>query len=698
MRVLSALILLSLCAPATAVQLDIPAGHPRLWFNDAGRLASAQQYWAQHPLTPSGEDAAFEYALRGLLTGSSSDCRQAADWLMAFQPPNTEYGQNDQLRWFGEQAMLVYDWCHGSFTGGERDTLIARWNGYIAEQNVADWGGLGMQANNYFWGHLRNSLLWGITSHGENAQAQGFIDDALDTFYVDDFGNWYETFGRGGVMAEGSGYGPAMLGYPLIGFTAATDYGFDAFDAVPFFRDALYAILYSTTPSPTVLANDPAAAYRLFPFNDDELFNEGGIIAQRSYLGDFVGTLAMIWDDRTWASHARAWQQSNGALQSWLVRAATQDAGAGDGLQLLPLDFHAAGADYLYLRSSREPDASVLALQLGSPGGIGHVHRDAGSFQFWRDGRFLSRETAGIAAQIVGWDGQGTNDVEWAIGHNSVLFQGWGPLGWGCRGGPCVIPEGQPRANNPDGLPELVRLQSAERFAYAAVDLSPSYRARDSDEARRIDWPYSETAIREFVFLRESGVVVVLDRLRASSDSLLPFYYTDVWAWDGPHIEADAVRKTFVLHTEVAPTINGARATATLGGQTLDAHTLLPAAPVHRVIAEGGSVGQQRIEIDTTGAADSWFLHVLHGRDTGAASITPQLTDLGDRWRISFTAQGTPVEVELAKGMQVGTGHVRFGTDAIEPLYQDVQGMVIDAAGPRWLPISDLIFVDDFEP
>ena len=59
----------------------------------------------------------------------------------------------------------MFDWCYDQMTANERSTLITRWNGYIETLNAKDWGGIGMEANNYYTGYMRNTIEWGIATY-----------------------------------------------------------------------------------------------------------------------------------------------------------------------------------------------------------------------------------------------------------------------------------------------------------------------------------------------------------------------------------------------------------------------------------------------------------------------------------------------------------------------------------------------------
>ncbi len=690
---------------AHAVTLDVPQDHPRLWYGaqanspGAARLARARAYLPGHPLDlDHWQDSTRmrNHALQSLLTGDSGEpdqpgeapagCVAAVDWLRDFDFPSA-----DQARWSGEDAILIYDWCHAYIDPADRAEIIGSWNARLAELNGEWWGGPGMPANNYYWGYLRNSLLWGIASYHENPQAQSFIDEALTTRYASTFLPWYQGFGAGGVPLEGGQYGPYMVGYPVVAFTSAKDYGYDAWNATDFWRDAAYYLQYAATPAPTRDHAESPARFELFPFNDDQFFELGGSAENGEY-ADLLSTLLLRDPASALAAQADAWLTRIGVQPAWWIGAELASADVPGAAPVLPLDYYAAGARYLYGRRSADANATAFMLQMGGfasgsaeTGGVGHTHLDAGSFQLWRNGRWLSRETAGYGGTpsyyIEGLDGAPDTDIREAIAHNSVLFEGRGQI------------------DAFRDFAEVLRLHSAPGFAYAAVDLTDAYRAAvDEDWEAGDDWPFAETAIREFVYLRELDALVVLDRLQSGSDSLDPIY-DGCCDWDGdpfytgPQLSAAQVRKSFVLHAGSAPQISlpppgsklPARARFNIGSQRMDLTTLLPHSPAYRVIAEGGDVGQQRLEYDVSGSAESYLLNVIALRDAGETRVSAKLTQSAAVWRVTLThpMRGRAV-IEFQRGLVSQGGSVSIDAGAPQPLHAGVQGMTIGADGPVW--------------
>lgn len=687
------LIGLALAGFAEAANLTIPTGHPRLWFGNTARLAQAQARFATNPFVPNGGDIRFEQALRGVLTNNTSDCNAAADHLVGWLVENNG-SRRDALRQQGEELLLIYDWCHAQLTPAERTTLINRWNGYFDVEIADDFANQGSEANNYWWGRTRNFLMWGIATYHENARAQEFIDEALDTRFGTWFPSWYQDFGRGGVFPEGGDYGVVSLSYPVIPFASAADFGFDPYAQSPYFREAIYAMIYGTTPGQTTMTGSYSGGHLLFPFNDDENLHAGGVINARTYLGDFA-RWSGVRNDSGNARHARAWIATTNAGRSWLFEALGGTGSATDYANL-PLDYYAPGAQVFDMRSSHDANAMAVHLQLGTPGGVEHRHYDGGSFQVWRKGRFLTRETAGYSDQIAGFMGTGNVDTEHPLAHNTLLFEAWNTGRWVGRG-PHVIPPGGDRGEQPRGLPDVKRLQHEPQFAYVAIDYSNAYRNMPDS---RVDWPYADKAWREFLFIRPLHALIILDRTRGSADSLLPYYNGGGWVLTGPHVQADQVRRTFVMHFESQPVQTGNRLAAPLGTQTSELITLLPASPVFRVIHEDRpgdeQAGQYRLELDSIGTTESYFINVVTGYDTGEAPLAANLTDNGSSWTLTLShpvrGQATVV---LPKGMTSAGGSVAINQGVPTPLRDDVQGISVTSDRPVWN--NGGLFADSFE-
>lgn len=631
---------------ATSHGMAIPAAHPRLWFNPE-RLARARAWLAAHPFTPpTSEDRDGGYgdvALHGLLTDNATgSCTRAITWGLSRLGDVDDTGgvACDACRWTGEQLILIYDWCYPHFTPAQRTTYRTAMAAGLQAWSRKSWGGPEMFQNNYYWGYLRNELEWSIASYDDDpAWAEAMLDWVFAQRLAQGFDPSTAPTGasRGGVASEGSEYGPVVGAYPLIPFVTANLLGRNLYEETPFWREAVYALIYATTPAPTTIPDAAGTGYTVFPFSDDDTWTSR-FQAQTHYYPDFMTTMASYWSGLNVGRHARQWATMVG-VTPWRHVQAVDVATPPLGFASLPLDFYAAGPRYLYGRNAWGPTATTFMLQLGdaAESTIGHQHGDYGTFQIWRNGRFVSRESVGYAGggdtDIAGYGGAGTVDGALGIAHNTVLINGANP---------------GPQYSGPAAVVE--RLESAPGYTYAVVDLVPP-------STRMQEWR------REFVFVRGLETLVVLDRLQAAAGTT----------------------RTFVNHCETAPVVSGNnRATCTVGTQALTMSTLVPAQRSYRVVDEGAHVySQHRIEVDTTpGTAQSYIVTVLQAHDAGATPLTPTVAEDGTSYTVTLNGA---TSVTFAKGMTSTGGSVRIG-GASTPLRTTVQTMAVTGDGPTWAP------------
>jgi hypothetical protein len=166
--------------------------------------------------------------------------------------------------------------------------------------------------------------------------------------------------------------------------------------------------------------------------------------------------------------------------------------------------------------------------------------------------------------------------------------------------------------------------------------------------------------VREYVFVRGLETLVILDRVQSSSAT---------------------ATKTFLSHCETNPTTGAATATCTNGGQALVMTTLVPASPSLRVVAEGGGIGQHRIEVDTSpGTAQSYILTVLQAKDAAGASLAPSVVEDASTFTVTLNGSNGIV---FQKGMTSTGGSITTG-GSTTAFRADVQGIAVGDAGPAW--------------
>jgi hypothetical protein len=636
--------------------LTIPKTHPRLWWTPA-RLARARQWFARGGFRPRSDkalDAAFCY----VVTGDTKYAQPAIDALMRFSIPEERLRQVsvDLYRW-NDWVPVVYDWTYNAMTAEQRKTFLDRYEHYVEVISQKSWGGPAMPASNYYWGYLRNELCWAITTYHESPQAKKILDFVLQTRWQKAFVPYARTIAQGGLPPEGSQYGRYMLQYPVLPFTSAGLLGRDLFGETRFFKDAVFAMIYTTTPAPTAVKGSAKHYRQVFSFGDDEM--DGGYpSAELNWYGDFMYAATQHWGQQPLGQYARHWiNQVRPAASPHVL--AVDTSGQERDFSKLPVDYYAPGMGFLFTRNRWGPQASSLLLQLSQAPNLGHLHLDCGTFQMWRNGHWLSKESTGYAMKFNGAVARDTRC------HNGLLFGGLG--------------EANAYA---DGLPQVLRLESGPQHSYAAVDLTRAYRAHRSKHPDRDDNPNVAHVLREFLFIKPLETLVVFDRLEAS----------------GEKMAASSVPRTFLLHFPERPQLDGSdRLLAVNGTQALRVLTLLPQGAKREVIDEGDISGkkyaasyyQYRLEETHSGTKQSYSLHVLQGRDTTGADITARPREEKDSYivHLDHPTLGHAVVV-FNRGMTSQGG--QFGYSAKEtpeklaPLLDRVQKLTVTDDGPVW--------------
>jgi len=666
--------------------IAIPVAHPRLWFTP-DRLATARSWWKAHsykPLEPILEAAFAHVASNGAVscrTKYSDNSLSTIEYALS----NPAAAGQDQVRWYGDIVITVYDWCYDELTVDEKTKIENDTHVWLTRAMNAGWGGPSMFQNNYFWGALRNELDWAIASYYEDTtDAEIYLNDALDTRWTGNFVSAVATTNAGGVFQEGVEYGRYVPYYSTVPFTTVQLNGRDIYSDSTYFKSAVLHTIYTTLPALTTSPQLGTTGYEAFPWGDSQPtgWRRGNSAVSRmstdspgSYFGDWMLLMAEHWSSINIGKYAQQWVNMVGAASSvsyWIQ--AFPSSTAPLDFSSLPLDYLASGIEFFYARKAWDTSSTVLHLQLGMSraGAEDHGHIDYGNWQMWRGGRWLSRESPdwgcfnyeNCGEGITGYNGVGLLDAERSEGHNVILVnpddQGC-TAGKTCGGGGGGVPETM--VNDP---PTVSRLESQAGYAYAESDVSSAYRDNINYSSHpEFDNPAVKTVIREFVFVRDLETLVIFDRLESNDMGSIP---------------AASIKKTFLAHCEAPWTMeDGQHSTCTNGPQALRLTTLVPASSTRKSFTEG-DVGQYRLEVTDSGSAQSYFLHVLQARAATATSLSPSVKDNGSSYAV--TLDGTHSLV-FNKGMTSTGGSITISGSTTN-FRTDVQPISYTDSGPVW--------------
>jgi len=685
----------------------IPTAHPRLWWTPA-RVAAAATWLTAHPFTPGSTnypDIAFKHVVSG------SSCATAVNWAANWAPSAdqvtpTSVGSDD-MRGEGESVLLVYDWCFDQFTPTQKTNFIAHWNTWVGNVQQQDWGGkydgTWMSQNNYFWGNLRNELEWGIVSYGDNgaganSTADGFIDYALNTRWAIGVLPTTQANGlaAGGVPLEGETYGAAVPGYMVIPTASLANMGRDLVDETPFFKSMMYWMLYWTTPGSTVVKDAGGiSTFHVATVNEEDKMSSGGILWTRAYFEDWMAFFAQHaathYASTPMAGYTRKWlgqlnpvaplakdPNATGSpsyfVSNYII--SNDPGGAATAYDTLPLDYYASGSGYGVAKTAWNATATQLTYFFKTPMSniIGHSHEDWGSFSLWRGGRWVMRETAGYSDTIAGTPGIASGagqDSGSPFAHNVPVFTN---VALGLDSDPIYV---MPTVHA--APPSVNRLESNPNYFYSDVDLTGAYKW--SNNYSTFNTGVVGHVERELLYLRSLETTIVLDRITTQNQS-----------HPAATLTAAQVVTSFLTHYETNPTIEDANHfTATNGTQVLRQTVLLPQTPTRRVINEGGAIGQYRVEVDASGAAQRYQLHVLQARDTAGSNIQATLVDsnLADPATGTFTitlhpTTGNDTVIVFNKGQSSNGGTINVAGGGVVNLRTTVQPVAYTDNGIVW--------------
>ena len=700
----ASIVIFSPSATNTIDGLNIPNGHPRLFWN-AGRVTTAQSWVAStgyaglntasaRPL--DDYDMAFTcFTMSGAVAMGA--CSQVITDALALGPSGTNGAGagDDNMRRNGEWIMLVLDWlapgCGRAqcLTSSQVTTLTNNWNTWQSNQdNVTQtWGNVGMPANNYFAGQFRNDFDFGVATYGNNPNAATNVNYGVNSRWPDLL-NFVSPSGTGKNGShgyalhsqEGGGeYGRYSLNYYALPLASSVLLGRDMWIETTAFKSGVFQTIYNTMPTTTT----SRAMWDMFTWGDDENWQagagcgyqshngpdgHGGCGASSQYYGDFMQAAANEFPGTAVGKLARQWISTvNPAIGP--IHKSVDPGGSSQAYSTMPLDYYSSGAQYMYSRSDWAASGTSMLWQMGLyngdnvlsvPWGGGHSHQDAGTFQAFRKGVPIIRETMAYSETVAGYNGVGTADAATGFAHNIPLLGGQASINvfGGCSDGPGIVK----------------RLETQPNYSFAVTDLTLTYKnnACDSGHPEREN-PYVVSVVREYYYLRGINTLVIIDRLQ-----------TDV-----------ATRSTtFVSHCETTPRVSSATIACIDGTQEALYTALIPAAPTIAVVTENASSAnaanwQYRIEANNPnpGNVVSYNLYTIQlGDASGFSALTPGVVDSSPgnpssgTFTITLDANDSLV---INKGIVSSGGTIKVA-GSTNALATTVQSMTITDGGPVW--------------
>lgn len=496
-----------------------PTAHPRIYLTpNRARLSAAltsntttaSRFRTTADRWVAGSDvynfSAWNAALLGQLSGNTTYCTKAVAAvesqvvaaeakIAANQAPvvagDSYLAVGDMI---GDLA-LVYDWCFNQTTSSQRARWLkyadqAVWN--VWHPSTARWGTAtipwtGWSTNdpsdNYYYSFLRATMLLGLASKGEDAQADGWLTQFHDTKIMNQLVPTFNADLVGGGSREGTGYGVAMRRlFELYDFWQATT-GESLAVLTPHTRQSMLAMLHQIVPTRD----------RFAPTGDQSRDSTASFFDyHRNYLQELIqqfpsDTLAKR--AKTTLASSSVPTMANGFMlvYDFLYDNSGVTAAAVDGLNTA---YYATGIGELYMRSGWDTHATWVNLIAG-PYTQSHAHQDQGSLMMYKDG-------------WLAYDG--------VIDSHSGLTQETT-----AHGLVRITSGGQPVRQIANTISKLTALHKGTGYTYAAADLTPAYNGNAAVQKVQ----------RELVYL-QPDIVIVFDRVQSASGT------TQTWQLASP--------------------------------------------------------------------------------------------------------------------------------------------------------------------
>jgi len=381
---------------------------------------------------------------------------------------------------------LVYDWCPAQVTSAQRTRWIAYanqavWN--VWNHTQARWGNLSAPwsgwsvnnpSNNYYYSFLRATMLLGLATKGENAQADAWLLKFRDEKVLGQLVPRFEADLAGGGSREGTGYGVSMRRlFELYLIWQATT-GEDLATRTGHTRTSMLAFMHQIVPT----------LDRIAPTGDHARDSTAAFF---DYHRDYLEELMAIFPASPLAQRAKTLLAGSSVpAMTNAFMLAYDFINDPSGIQPLPLDglntaYHAKGIGEIYARSGWDKGATWVNLIAG-PYTESHAHQDQGSIMIYKGG-WLAYD-----ANVQSRSGLSQTTAS----HSLVRID---------RSGVPVRQVGVTTST-------LQALHQGPGYVYASADVTPAYNGNTAVQKVQ----------RELLYLAPD-VVVVFDRVQSAADT-----------------------------------------------------------------------------------------------------------------------------------------------------------------------------------
>ena len=583
-------------------------------------------------------------------------------------------------RWMGEGRILTYFFLYADLDATERETIYRDIARAVAFDFSRTWGSGELPFNNYNWGFTRNGILFGILTYNftytfpatecdfnnykrinicslsGTGVAEVLLTEALDV-RMDSISTYMDTW-RGGVPPDGTHYGKYLLDYFTVPQMTAEQYGRALIAETGWWLDSAYRVVVGTTPKVTFHQNSGLSDWA-FNSHGDQQDTGGRTPADTMETANWMTYAAVYWDNTDVGNLIRKWLTDRNPVRVPWVKVYDAELGAaGTAISTtdVPLDLYAPGAGHAYVCDtyargvSDKPSCFYIAMARvdGS-----HQHHDAGSWQAWRNGEWVSKEAATYSTYINNVTGNGQIGGEQAWATNSLTINN---LAYNVPGsdGPYIS-----RVDHDDDY----WLGSADYLVYAGMSAAAS--------VMKQEW-------------------LVIPSLR-------------VMLWHGVVTTASsATPKTQMVHCPTNPPAVSSDAVNCTRGSEVMRTIFLEATGVTNTYAEidesaggtypfGGSRDPQyRIQAEATGVAASHHFSVHQLLSTGDTEMSATLSGpSGGFYTIDITIGASTAQVLLADGTTMTGGSLNLNGGGAQSFQNVIETVAVTTGGVTWGALTD---------
>ena len=403
----------------------VPAGHPRIYLNDANRtrlngaIAANNKaatdfadmvdqqlaYGDCNTCDPANDCEIYEFrpwhaAMMYALTGDAKysafaikmvdDCvKREEDTIASGQRADISF---DSYLYIGDilsDVMLTYDWCFDKVSDSQKQRWIAYanqavWN--VWHPDEAKWGAttfawsgwsIDNPSNNYYYSFLKATMLTGLATKDENAQA----DDWLTMFRTTKIQNQLvPTFTSdlvGGGSREGTGYGVSMAGLFYLYDLWQQSTGEPLHGLTPHAEQSLLWMQHAIVPT----------LDRLAPIGDHARDSTAALF---DYHRNYLQILGFLFDgtvpaqtSRTLLSQSSVPEMSQRFMYIYDFFYDSTGKPTSPLTSLYPV-YYGSGTGQVFARSAWTKDATWLGFSAG-PFTESHAHHDQGQLLVYRN-------------------------------------------------------------------------------------------------------------------------------------------------------------------------------------------------------------------------------------------------------------------------------------------------------------------------